>query len=424
MTFSEGHSNAMNRRADGVRHAPGVSALGAGGRMRICVVVGTRPEAIKLAPVILELEKNRETIESIVVTTAKHREMLAQALEAFSITPHVDLGLITAPQATADFTSRALIAMNSCLSEIRPDLVVLQGDNGTVPSAALAAHYLGIPVAHVEAGVRSGNMRNPFPEELNRRLASIIADFHFAPTERCRHNLLNEGVSSDRILVTGNTVVDALRLQPRRGYFNDPHLNALPWEKRRVVLVTLHRREHIGSAMVNACRAIAELVTVHPDLHIVLPVHLDPRVRDIAHEELSDIARVDLLEPLSYSDMVEVLRRSEFAMTDSSGVQEECAALARAVLILRKTTDRPEVVEAGFGQIVGTETLPIVEAASRLLGDADTLAQMTEGECPFGDGLAAARIVGAILRRAPRFAGGPPIIEGPALLPPLRAIER
>ncbi len=387
------------------------------------MIVGTRAEAIKLAPVIRELERHRRAVQTIVVTTAQHREMLAQALEAFGITPQVDLGLMTTRAALADFTSRALMAMTSCFTELRPDLVMVQGDNSTVLAGALAAHYLGIPVAHVEAGVRSSNLRNPFPEELNRRMAAVVADLHFAPTPRAAANLRNEGVAPESIVMCGNTVVDAMRLTPRSPVFSDARLNLLPWIKRRVVLVTMHRRESTGEPLANVCRAIAELVTMHGDLQVVFPVHLDPRVQDIVREELEGIPRVDLLDPLAYSDMLEVLRRVEYTMTDSGSVTEECAALMKPVLILRKHTDRPEVIESGFGRLIGTETLRVVESATRLLDDARELARMTEGDPPYGDGLASVRIVQTVMSRAPRHAGGAPIAEGPALLPPRRAIE-
>ena len=395
----------------------------AAGRYRVCVIVGTRAEAIKLAPVIRELERHRRTVQAIVVTTAQHREMLSQALEAFAILPHIDLGLFTTRSQLADFTARALLAMTSCFSEMRPDLVLVQGDNSTVLAASLAAHYLGVPVGHVDAGLRSSNLRNPFPEELNRRLAAVVADLHFAPTPRARENLLREGVSEAHVVMCGNTVLDAIRLMPRCAVFEEPRLNMLPWGKRRVVTVTMHRRESLGDPLVNVCRAIAELSTMHGDLHVVFPVHLNPRVREVVLDELDGMPRVDLVDPLGYADMLELLRRSEFAMTDAGTVQEECAALGRPVLILRRQTDRPEVVESGFGKLVGTETLRVTDVATRLLDDARELARMAEGDQPYGDGLASVRIVQTLMSRAPRNAGGSPVPEGPALLPPRRAVE-
>jgi UDP-N-acetylglucosamine 2-epimerase (non-hydrolysing) len=413
----------MNRRIDDRRTPRSLSAIGHGGRYRVCVIVGTRPEAIKMAPVIAELERHADVLETIIVTTAQHREMLAQALDAFGIKPHVDLGLMSARQALADFTSRALLALSSCFTEMRPDIVLVQGDTTSVLCAALAAHYLGIPVGHVEAGLRSGNLRNPFPEELNRRLASVVSDIHFAPTQRARENLLAEGVPDERIFVTGNTIVDALRRIPRKALFDDARMNDLPWGKRRFVLATMHRRENLGEPLANICRALATLAREHSDLHIVFPVHLNPHVRDVVMDELGGVPRIELLDPLGYSDLLELLRRCEFALTDSGGIQEECPSLGKPVLILRRNTERPEVVESGFGRIVGTDVDAIVDQASLLLDDPAELRRMTGGENPFGDGFAASRIVQTLMRRAPRHAGGSPVPEGLAVLPPRRAVE-
>jgi len=413
----------MNRRV-GDRTTPGeLSTVGHGAKYRVCVIVGARPDAIKLAPVILELAKYREVIETIVVTTAQHRELLSQALDAFGIKPNVDLGLMSTRPALADFTARALLALSSCFSETRPDMVLVQGDTTTVLCAALAAHYLGIPVGHVEAGLRSGNLRNPFPEELNRRLASVVSDLHFAPTEVARENLLREGVAADRVVVTGNTIVDAVRRIPRQAVFDAPRLNDLPWEKRRVVLCTVHRRENLGEPLANICRALGELASMHNDTHFLFPVHLNPHVRDVVFDELSGVPRVELLDPLGYADLLELLHRSEFAMTDSGGIQEECPSIGKPVLILRKNTERHEVVDAGFGRVVGTDTLAIVDAATLLLDDYREIERMTSGENPFGDGLASQRIVQTIMRRAPRHAGGIPVPEGPAVLPTRRVVE-
>lgn len=414
----------MNRRQARRNPARDSGTLGQGGKYRVCVILGTRPEAIKLAPVIQELGQHRDSIETIVVTTTQHRQLLAQALDAFGIKPNVDLGLPSIPQALADFTARALLALNGCFAELRPDLVLLQGDTTTVLCAALAAHYLGIPVAHVEAGLRTGNIRNPFPDELNRRLATVVADLHFAPTEHARENLRREGVADERIVVTGNTVVDALRRFPRKAAFDYPRLNDLAWGKRRFVVATMHRRESLGDPLMNVCQAIAEIAAVQLDVQFVVPVHPNPRVRDTILNELMGMPRVEMVEPLGYSDMVELMRRSLFVMTDSGGIQEECAALGKPVLILRKTTERPEVVDSGFGRLVGTGTLALVDAASLILDDPRTVDRMTEGDNPFGDGEAAQRIVRTLMCRAPTRAGGAPVPEGPAMLPTRHAVER
>lgn len=429
--MTEHHANGgLHRRTPPMnrpvrRQTPrALSPIAGAGRYRIAVVIGTRAEAIKLAPVVHEMGKHREVVETLVVTTTQHRDLLSQALDAFGIKPHVDLGLPSTPQALADFTARALLAFSGCFAEHRPDLVLVQGDTTTVLCAALAAHYLGIPVAHVEAGLRTNNVRTAFPEELNRRLAAVVADVHFAPTERARENLLREGVPAARITVTGNTIVDALRRFPRKARFTEPRLDALPWGRRRVVTVTVHRREHAGRPLADICQGVAELASIHTDVHFVLPVHPNPDVREVVLHELMGVPRVELLDPLGYSDFVELLRRSTLAMTDSGGVQEECASLGRPVLVLRSVTERPEVVDAGFGLLVGTATLGIVDAASRLLDDPAALERMSEGVPPFGDGTAAPQIVQALLRRAPRRAGGMPAPEGPALLPPRHTVER
>lgn len=354
-----------------------------------------------MAPVIEALRAKPAQFETIIVTTAQHREMLAQALDAFGLTPHVDLSLMSTRQSLADFTSRALLALSSCFTELRPDVVLVQGDTTTVLAASLAAHYLGIPIGHVEAGLRSGNLRNPFPEELNRRLASAVSDLHFAPTMQAQANLMREGVPSDRVFVTGNTIVDAMRRIPRRDRFDDVRLNALPWAEQ-VILVTVHRRENIGEPLHSICAALRELTQRYPHAHVLFPVHLNPRVREIVADELEMTARVTLVDPLGYSDLLEAIRRSVFVMTDSGGIQEECPSLAKPVLILRKNTERPEVVSSGFGEVVGTDTRAIVTAASRLLEHPDELAAMTRGANPFGDGHAAERIVEILQARVAR----------------------
>lgn len=392
----------MNRRLD-ERRTPGGSLMTIPvQRRRVCIVVGTRPEVIKMAPIIRELEQYRALFDTVVVTTSQHREMLAQALATFDVRPDVDLALMSTRQALADFTSRALLALSSCFSELRPDIVLVQGDTTTVLAAALAARYLGIPVGHVEAGLRSGCLQNPFPEEMNRRMTSAIADLHFAPTEAARENLMREGISSDYVFVTGNTIVDALKRIPRRARFENTRLNALPWSSRRTVLATVHRRESIGEPLRDICRAFVELIERHDDVHLVFPVHLNPRVREIVFAELDGRERIELLEPLSYPDLLEVTRRCTFVMTDSGGIQEECPSLRKPVLVLRATTERPEVISSGFGRLVGTDKDVIVANAERLLGDPTAAAAW--GENPFGDGFAAMRIVQELRRWAARTA--------------------
>jgi UDP-N-acetylglucosamine 2-epimerase (non-hydrolysing) len=390
----------LNRRIED-RRTPREPIAHIAGQLRVCVIVGTRPEVIKMAPVIQALRARPTVFETIIVTTAQHREMLAQAMDAFGIVPHVDLALMSTRQALADFTSRALLALSSCFTELRPDVVLVQGDTTTVMSASLAAHYQGIPIGHVEAGLRSGNLRNPFPEELNRRLAGAVADLHFAPTEQAKANLLREGVSADRIFVTGNTIVDALRQIPRCERFANEALNELPWHKP-VILTTVHRRENIGEPLHDICAALCELTVRYRDLHILVPVHLNPRVRDIVMDELSPCDRITLVDPLSYGDLLEAIRRSTFVMTDSGGIQEECPSLRTPVLVLRKNTERPEIITSGFGRVVGTDRTAIVQAAGALLENESVRVAMTSGQNPFGDGHAAERIVDVLQHRIVR----------------------
>jgi len=388
----------------------------------ILVVFGTRPEAIKLFPVVAALQADPR-FQAIVCVSAQHRGMLDQVLDIAGIVPDFDLDVMKPDQSLDALTATLLTGLGGVMDAVRPARVIVQGDTATAMTGALAAYYRKIPVDHVEAGLRSGNLRNPFPEELNRRLASVVADLHFAPTETARQNLLHEGVPDDRITVTGNTIVDALRRIPRKAQFEDARLNDLPWEKRRFVLCTVHRRENLGEPLANICRALGELATMHTDTHFVFFQHVLPFDVARVFDELSGMPRVELLDPLGYSDLLELLRRCEFAMTDSGGIQEECPSLGKPVLILRKNTERPEVVESGFGRVVGTDTLAIVDAATLLLDDYREIEAMTSGDNPFGDGLAAQRIVQTLMRRAPRHAGGHPVPEGPALLPTRRVVE-
>ncbi|MGH7562066.1 MAG: non-hydrolyzing UDP-N-acetylglucosamine 2-epimerase [Gemmatimonadales bacterium] len=383
-------------------------------RHRVAVVLGTRPEAIKMAPVLDALGRRPERFEPVVITTSQHREMLAQAMHAFGLRADLDLGLTHANQTLAEFTSRALLALTEAFRRIRPDLLLVQGDTSTVIAAALAAFYNGIPIGHVEAGLRSGDIRRPFPEEVNRRMASCVTDIHFAPTRRARENLLAERIADEQIHVTGNTIVDALAKIRHDGVFDDAALNDLGWDDRRVILATVHRRENIGDGLRRICAAFRRLVSAYEDLEIVIPVHLNPLVREIIFAELEGVRGVILLEPLEYPDLIEVMRRSVLVLTDSGGIQEEAPAMHKPVLVLRTVTERPEVVESGFGTLVGTDTELIVSEAGRLLDDPVAYRAMTSGENPFGDGRAAERIADILERR---FASGrvfaAPVVEAP-----------
>ena len=376
---------------------------------KVCVVVGTRPEAIKMAPVIAELQQHRPFLEPLLVATTQHREMLTQALDVFGLVPDVDLGLMQTGQNLGVFTARAMAALTECFLTHRPSFLLVQGDTSTVTAAALAAFYQGIPVGHVEAGLRSFDLSSPFPEEVNRRVATCTASVHFAPTNQSRDHLISEGIPEEDIVVTGNTVVDALRMIPRLPTFSTAALNAVPWERRRIVLVTVHRRESLGAPLDGLCDAFLQLADRHPDVQLVFPVHLNPRVRDVVHARLGGHPRITLLEPLAYPELLEVMRRSTLILSDSGGIQEEAPSLRKPILILRDCTERPEVIEAGFGELVGTEASHVVARASLLLTDAALYHGRTIGVNPFGDGHAASRVVQTIADRLrhPSLTSGP-----------------
>ncbi|MBO4401461.1 MAG: UDP-N-acetylglucosamine 2-epimerase (non-hydrolyzing) [Selenomonadaceae bacterium] len=368
-------------------------------------VFGTRPEAIKMAPVILELRKFPVAFETTVAVTAQHREMLDQVLRLFKIQPDFDLNIMSAGQTLFDITSRALLGLNEILAKVQPDIVLVHGDTTTTFTGALAAFYHQITVGHVEAGLRTGNKFSPFPEEINRRLTGALADLNFAPTETARENLLREGVSAEKIFVTGNTVIDALQQTVRADFtFAEDLLNNL---SRRVILVTTHRRENLGEPMRNVYRALKQIAADFPDAEIIFPVHKNPKVREIVSAELGNLAQVHLIEPLDYEPFANLMNRATLILTDSGGVQEEAPALGKPVLVLRGTTERPEAVTAGTVKLVGTDTEKIYSAAKLLLTDAGEYQKMANAVNPYGDGKAAARIVQA-MRWHYGFADQPP----------------
>lgn len=364
-------------------------------------VIGTRPEAIKMAPVVKELERHADRIHSVVCSTGQHREMLDQVLGLFDITPDHDLNLMTANQGLAQLTARLFSALDDVLERVRPDVVMAQGDTTTVLVASLVSFYRQIPFGHVEAGLRTGDKRRPFPEEINRRLADVVADLYFAPTERSRRALLSEGVSDRDIYVTGNTVIDALLQVASRPYrWSSGPLARLP-EDARFVLITAHRRESFGEQFRQLCLAIRDLARefAPQGIHFVYPVHLNPNVRAPVGEILSGIPNVTLLEPLDYDSLVHLMTRSVVILTDSGGIQEEAPSLGVPVLVMRDTTERPEGIEAGVVQLVGTSRERIVSEARRLLSDPVAHDQMATRANPYGDGHAAERIVAAIQER-------------------------
>ena len=376
---------------------------------RILFVFGTRPEAIKLCPLIQRLRSQPDDFEVTVSVTAQHRDMLDPVLEAFGVRPDFDLDLMRPGQTLSGLTARILAGLEPVLSSARPRLVVVQGDTNTTFAAALAAFYHSIPVAHVEAGLRTGDMRQPFPEEINRVLTSRIAEFHFAPTRAAEAALLREGVLPDKIHVTGNTGIDAVlwvRDALDRGTLTAP---AWPWldPSRRLLLVTCHRRENFGPGFDRAMRALGVLAA-RPDVQIVYPVHRNPNVLGPAHSRLEGHANIVLLDPLPYVPFVDLMRRCSMIVTDSGGIQEEAPSLGKPVLVLREKTERPEAVEAGTVKLVGTDEQRIVAEATRLLDGAAEYARMTRIHNPYGDGHACGRIAQVLATALRTGANGQP----------------
>ncbi|MEZ5412566.1 MAG: UDP-N-acetylglucosamine 2-epimerase (non-hydrolyzing) [Acidimicrobiales bacterium] len=364
---------------------------------RVLTVFGTRPEAIKMAPVIQQLQRDPRFVPQVVVT-GQHREMLDQVLDVFAIVPDLDLAIMDRSQTLTDVTTRALGGLSRAVDTLDPDLVVVQGDTTTTLCGALAAFYARRPVAHLEAGLRTGDILSPFPEEANRRLTTQLASLHLAPTERSRDNLLAEGVDPATVVVTGNTVIDALHEVLRRPRsYGEPALESLDSDDRRVVLITAHRRESWGDAMHRIARAVVE-VAADPDVLIVFPLHRNPVVRACFEPVLRPLANVVLCEPLPYAGLVKLLHRCTLVITDSGGLQEEAPGLGKPVLVLRDTTERPEGVDAGTARLIGTDRERIVAEVRRLLYDPAAYAAMAAAVNPYGDGTAAVRSVDAFAR--------------------------
>jgi UDP-N-acetylglucosamine 2-epimerase (non-hydrolysing) len=378
------------------------------------VVFGTRPEAVKMAPLVRRLASHGDAFETRVCVTAQHRSMLDQILEAFDIQPHYDLDIMTAGQDLYDITANVLAGMRPVLAEFRPDVVLVQGDTTTTLVTALAAYYEQIDVGHVEAGLRTNNIYSPFPEEMNRQLTTRLAKYHFAPTALNRYNLLTENVDAENIAITGNTVIDALLMvvdrlendRARRERVIGSILQAgLPVEvlesKNPLVLVTGHRRESFGAGFVNISEAIRDLATRRGDVNIVYPVHLNPNVREPVGDILAGIPNVHLIEPVPYEEFVHLMNSAYLLLTDSGGIQEEAPALGKPVLVMRENTERPEAVEAGTARLVGTDRAEIVARVEELLSDADAYRHMATATNPYGDGTAAEQIVMFLSGRLP-----------------------
>ena len=365
-------------------------------KIKIMSIFGTRPEAIKMAPVVKALEKDK-AIESIVCVTAQHREMLDQVLDLFHITPDYDLNIMKSGQTLSDITCRILKGIEEVLIEAKPDMILVHGDTSTTFSASLAAFYQQIKVGHVEAGLRSGNKWSPFPEEMNRSLTGRLADLHFSPTQGNYANLIKENVSKDVIVITGNTVIDALLMAVKEDYtFDYEYLNKIDYVNNKTILLTAHRRENLGKPMEQIFQAMLDVLEHNQNVEIIFPVHLNPKVRNLANQYFEDVERVHLIEPLDYEPFVNLQARVDIVLTDSGGIQEEAPSLGKPVLVMRTETERPEAVDAGTVKIVGIETQAIFDATHQLLNSQDAYKSMANAVNPYGDGQASQKIVEAI----------------------------
>ncbi|MFJ9385954.1 non-hydrolyzing UDP-N-acetylglucosamine 2-epimerase [Peribacillus sp. NPDC101481] len=360
--------------------------------IKVMTIFGTRPEAVKMAPLVLEFQKHPEHFKPIVAVTAQHRQMLDQVLELFSIQPDYDLDIMKERQTLADITTRALNGLDSVMKEAKPDIVLVHGDTTTTFVASLAAFYNQIVIGHVEAGLRTWNKYSPYPEEMNRQLTGTLADLHFAPTSKAEENLLNEN-KKDNIFVTGNTATDALKTTVRSTY-SHPVLNGLGED--RLILLTAHRRENLGEPMRNIFRAVKKIIAEHDDVQVVYPVHLNPLVLELANEILGDDPRIHLIEPLDVLDFHNFASRAYLILTDSGGIQEEAPSLGVPVLVLRDTTERPEGIAAGTLRLAGTDEQTIYNLAHELLTDQEVHEKMSKASNPYGDGNASVRIAEAI----------------------------
>ena len=363
-------------------------------KLKVMVVFGTRPEAIKMAPLVLELQKHSDSIETITVVTAQHRQMLDQVLETFSIEPHYDLDIMGKNQSLLDITGKILEKFDPVVKQELPDIILVHGDTTTTFAASLVAFYNQVRIGHVEAGLRTFDKYSPFPEEMNRQMTDNLADLYFAPTSESKENLLKENHPESAIVITGNTAIDALKLTVQSDYYHEV-LDQLDPDKK-LVLVTMHRRENQGHPMRNVFTALREMVDLHQEIEVVYPVHLSPVVQEAAKDILAGHNRIHLIEPLDVLDFHNLASRSYFIMTDSGGVQEEAPSLGKPVLVLRDTTERPEGVRAGTLKLVGTNPVRVKDAMAALLTDETLYRQMSQAPNPYGDGRASERIVQSI----------------------------
>ncbi|KNF09723.1 putative UDP-N-acetylglucosamine 2-epimerase [Gottschalkia purinilytica] len=366
-------------------------------KIKVLTVFGTRPEAIKMAPVVKRLNEN-ENIEHKLCVTAQHREMLDQVLDVFKISPDYDLNIFKSGQTLSDITTKSLQGLENVIKDFKPDILLVQGDTTTVFAGALAGFYNGVKIGHIEAGLRSGDLYSPYPEEANRKLTGILTSFHFAPTEQSRENLIKEGYDDRKIYITGNTAIDALLEVVTDDYkFENELLNNLDYDGKKIILVTSHRRENIGKPMENIFSAIKEIVEKNSDVEVVFPIHLNPKVREIANNILKGNDRIHLIDPLDYLPFANLQKRCYFIVTDSGGIQEEAPTLGKPVLVVRKETERPEGIEAGTAKLLGLEKENIFKEIDLLINDKDEYNKMANAVNPYGDGTAAQKIVNIIV---------------------------
>lgn len=366
-------------------------------KTRVLTVFGTRPEGIKMSPVIKRLNEN-PAIEHKACVTGQHREMLDQVMNIFGIKPDYDLNIFKGGQSITEITTKSLIGLEEVIDDFKPDLLLVQGDTTTVFAGALAGFYKGVKIGHIEAGLRSGDLYSPFPEEANRKLTGIVTNFHFAPTENSKENLLKEGYDESEIYITGNTSIDALLEVTANEYtFEDELLNNLDYENKKIVLLTSHRRENLGEPMENIFTAMSEVIEKNSDVEIVFPVHLNPKVREIANRILGNNERIHLIEPLDYLPFAHLQKKVYLIVTDSGGVQEEAPTLGKPVLVVRRETERPEGIEAGTAKLIGLEKDNIFKEVNALLNDKVEYEKMSTAVNPYGDGHAAEKIVDIIV---------------------------
>ena len=368
-------------------------------KINVMVVFGTRPETIKVAPVIKAMQSMPDKFNVCIVVTGQHKEMLEQSLSLFRIEPDMDLSLMSENQSLYDISTKALKGMEKALMRFKPDVVLVQGDTTTAFITALAAFYMKVPVGHIEAGLRTHNKYNPFPEEINRHLIGVVAEIHFAPTVRARENLLLETIKDKDIYITGNTAIDALFMTVDEEFkFDNPELTKLISSGRKIVTLTTHRRESFGEPMKATLRTVLKIADRYKDIDILFPVHYNPNVRAVVENIVSDHKRIHLVEPLDYENFVNLMAASYIILTDSGGIQEEAPSLGKPVLVLRETTERPEGVEAGTAKLVGTDPITILDEFSKLMDSHDAYNDMAKAVNPYGDGKASERIVDVLLQ--------------------------